>query len=300
MEDSRVCELIKEALAEEGAIRQAMQSSMVSSLGELGAVSVHVQAALSTFLAGPIKEAIEKAKAEIDFDMRGDAAYPFRKVIRAATATQLAAAWQAMMVDPDHIQSLSEGIHESGFATILALHATHPENPELERLKQHVALKNAPRQKWKKLCLPAFGGGSDRLQVFLLERVESSQDNLIKALSRSVLALYLLLERRYTVSQNVKKNGVQKSESQRSELMPLVYESIKAFKRRTTKSTASGPIDNEVLLRDFGLDVMLGQSKLLINSSGAGIKRGTELSDGRPHKLPKQPVPPIGSEPSQQ
>ena len=63
---------------------------MVSSLGELGAVSVHVQAALSTFLAGPIKEATEKAKAEIDFDMRGDAAYPFRKVIRAATATQRA------------------------------------------------------------------------------------------------------------------------------------------------------------------------------------------------------------------
>ena len=144
MEDSRVRELVKESLGEDGAVTQAIQAAIAASLGELGAVKVHVQAALSSLLAGPVKDAVDKAKSELEFNTRGDQEYPFRKILRDASATQFAAAWRTMMVDPDHIQSLCEGMHESGVATILALHATHPDNEDLQRLKQHAALKNAP------------------------------------------------------------------------------------------------------------------------------------------------------------
>ena len=277
MEDARVKELIGEAAAANGAVTVAIQAAIVSSLGDTGAVQMHIQAALAAFLQGPVQEAIDKAKSEFDFDTRGDAEYPFRKILRGASAPQLEAAWQSMMVDPDHIQSLCEGINDNGLATILALQATHPDNPDL-RLKQHAALKNAPRQKWKKLCLPELGGGSDRLRIFLLERAETCGDNLIKALARAILALYVLLERRFTVSQNVKKNGPQKADIQRQQLMQLVYESIKAFKRRTTKATAVVPLDNEVLLRDFGIDIMMAESKLITKSGGGILKRELEAS----------------------
>ena len=279
MEESRVLELIQESVGEGGAVAKAIQSAFKSSLGELGAVSGHVQNVLAACVAGPIQDAINKAKAEVALDDRADLEYPFRKVLRSATPAQISATWSSLMVDPDHMLALSEGMHESGVAAILALQAAHPENPDLLRLKQHAAMKNAPRQKWKKLCLPSHGGGSDRLQVFLLERSESSGDNLIKALARAILALFFLLEKRYTVSQNVKKNGPKKSEDQRLELMPLVYESIKAFKRRTTKSTSAGHLDNEILLHDFGIDIVLGEAHLRAKGGGVVVRRKADFAD---------------------
>ena len=290
MDESRVKELIKEALDENGAVTAAISKAIASALGELGAVKVHVQGALDSFLAGPVKSAIEHAHFANDFDAKADAEYPFRKILRAASAADMSAAWQSLMVDPDHIQSLCDGIQETGLATILALHATHPNNVDLQRLKHHASLKNAPRAKWKSLCLPERGGGSDRLRVFLLERAESSSDNLIKALARAILAMYVLVERRFTVSQVVKKNGPEKSEHQRQQLMPLVYECIKAFKRRTTKASTNASIDGEVLLRDFGMDIVMGEASLFAKGGGiAGGKRCVEASqsDGRVAKHPK-------------
>ena len=76
-------------------------------------------------------------------------------------------------------------------------------------------MKHAPKVTWKALCLPSHGGGADRLQVFLTERSESP-DAAIRALARSILSLYHLVERRYTVIQAIKKNGPQKAERQRA------------------------------------------------------------------------------------
>ena len=125
-----------------------------------------------------------------------------------------------------------------------------------------------------------------------MERAETSNDNLIKALARAILALYVLLEKRFTVSQNVKKNGPDKSANQRQDLMPLVYESIKSFKRRTAKATASVQLDNEVLLRDFGVDIVLGEAKLRIKGGNSSLKSETVLTDERPAKFGRHGLPP--------
>ena len=295
MEESRVRELIEESLGEAGAVKLAIQSALSSSIGELGAVKIHVQTALAACLDGPIQDAINKAKSEMALEDRADKEYPYRKILRAATPSLMSAAWRSLMVDPDHIQALSEGLHESGVATILALQATHPDNPDLLQLKQHAAMKNAPRVTWKSLCLPSRGGGSDRLQVFLLERAESCEDHLIRALARAVLALHMLLEKRYTVSQNLKKNGPRKSELQRAELMPLVYECIKAFKRRTTKVTSAARLDNEILLHDFGVDVMIGEAHMRAKGEDDSLKRAAEMPEGRGQKFPKQAATAAGA-----
>ena len=64
-----------------------------------------------------------------------------------------------------------------------------------------------------------MGGSLDRLQVFLTERAERPDQN-IKALPRSLLALYFMFEKRLTVMQSVKKNGPVKADGQRAELTP--------------------------------------------------------------------------------
>ena len=72
MEESRVRELIKEAVSVNGAVTEVIQSAIAGSLGELGAVKVHVQAAIGSLLEGPVQDAIAKAQSEIEFNTRGD------------------------------------------------------------------------------------------------------------------------------------------------------------------------------------------------------------------------------------
>lgn len=96
MEEAQVKQLVREGIAEAlldgGAIHSGFQSEFSKLLGELGAVKIHVQAVLSFLLGGPIADAIEKAKNDIASDTKVDAAYPFRKVLRAAASVQIAAA----------------------------------------------------------------------------------------------------------------------------------------------------------------------------------------------------------------
>ena len=64
-------------------------------------------------------------------------------------------------------------------------------------------------------------------------------------------------------------------------MMPLVYETIKAFKRRTTKPSASSLSDNDILLRDFGVDMMMAESKLLLQGVFSGAKNSRFPTDER-------------------
>ena len=99
--------------------------------------------------------------------------------------------------------------------------------------------------------------------MFLSERAEAGSEPPVKALARSILAMYHLIEKRYTVAQNIKKNGPEKAASQRVEMMEFVYHAIKAYKKRTTKASASNRLDSEVLMHDYGTDlIMAGMSSL--------------------------------------
>ena len=191
------------------------------------------------------------------FDAKADAEFPFRAVLRGLSAAQWRAAWEAIKADPDHVSSVMDSLPSpgSGMSQFLALHA---------------AMKSAPKKSWKQLCLPQFGGGADTLQVFLSERAETSTDDNVKALSRAVLALYQLVEKRFTTMQHIEKSSPGKVEGQKIALMPFVYQSIKAFKHRTVKPSACVQLHTDILMKDFGQDLLLGLVVLREGTSGNG------------------------------
>ena len=65
---------------------------------------------------------------------------------------------------------------------------------------------------------------------------------------------------------------------QRELLMPVVYDAIKAFKRRTTKPSASDALQNEVLLRDFGVDVMTALTRRVAGPAST-LKRSANAAE---------------------
>jgi hypothetical protein len=194
--------------------------------------------------------------------------------------SEFAKAWQSLVVDPDHLQALSDNM-DSSTPTILGLAAAHPNNRDLEALKLMTALKHAPKYSWKQLCLAEKGGGSDRLQVFLGERSQGGDEH-TRALARNLLSLFHLVDYRFTVQQNVKKEGPRKAEGQRKDMMFLVYQTIKAYKRLTCKNSASSHLDTEILLKDHGVDILNELSQL--NERSQSLKRG--LAEGSGYTAP--------------
>ncbi|CAK0833856.1 unnamed protein product [Prorocentrum cordatum] len=267
MDEEAVKNLIATAMEEAskpgGKVYQAIVDSFAA--GQAGAQAVDVSAASAStravsqalLPAGEITAAISK-----EFDQRADAEYPYRAKLRSLTTDQWSAAWRNLVVEAGAATQAADAVaKDPAMANVLALQAAHPQNPELLVLKSAATLKYAARLKWKPICLPSFGGGSDRLPVFLQERADS-QDSAVKALARSFLHVYSLLEKRHTVAQAAKKDGPAKAAEQRAELMDLVCFVIKSHKTRTTKASANSPLDTEIMVKDFGVDVLLGEAAL--------------------------------------
>ena len=86
------------------------------------------------------------------FNVQADAEYPWRSVLRKLSVPEWDAAWKGLVVDPDHVDALSAAMSDSAMATIMALHAAHPSDPDLTALKRFTAMKHAPKVSWKALC----------------------------------------------------------------------------------------------------------------------------------------------------
>jgi hypothetical protein len=218
-----VSQAIMDALKDDGSVTQAMQAASV------------------------------RGQAEKDF--------PYMKHLKNMSVEQYRAAWRALLTDADNSEHLLASLQDQGVANILGLAAAHSGNADLQRMKQSALMKAAPKTPLKALCLPAKGGGPDKIQVFLGEKAESA-DKDVKALARSLLQLFYLVEKRYTVPQAAKKSSPTKAASQREELMPFFYYTVKAYKKRTTKATAASLSDNDVLLTFHGTDMLLGMTTL--------------------------------------
>jgi len=231
-----------------------------------------------------------------EFDQRADAEYPYRRKLRSLSTAEWSAAWKHLVIEADSATQAADAVAaDPAMANVLALQAAYPQNAELLALRNATAMKYAAKLSWKSLCLSEFGGSSERLQVFLQERADS-QDDAVKALARSLLHLYSLLEKRYTVPQALKKNGPAKAAKQRGELMNLLYLVIKSYKKRTTKASASSSLDAEVLLRDFGVDVLLGEATLALRDApqkrpAAATGPQSSGSNGPPAKAPRAAEP---------
>ena len=292
--EARVKELIQEALdaavAPNGTVFNAITKAINESVDQGGAILGAIQANIHASLG---ENGAVAAKILSAFDDKCDQEFPCGAKLRALTPAEWDRAWKMFVVDPDEMGALASSMANPAMVNIVGLSAAHPENVELQNLKQATAMKYAGKVGWKGLCLPAFGGGPDKLQVFLTERA-ASPDAAVKALARSLQVLYHLVEKRYTVLQSAKKHGPLKAAQQRDELMVMVYFSIKAYKHRSIKATAMIPLETNMLMHDFGVDLVLGQTALLARGEplppAAGGGRGsdaqaqTQESSERPAK----------------
>eukprot|EP00959_Pyramimonas_sp_CCMP1952_P332121 6954327-Pyramimonas_sp.AAC.1 len=191
-------------------------------------------------------------------------------------------------------------------ANVMALSAAYPGNAELEALKNKVAQKHVCRRKWKDLCLPERNGSREKLMLYLNERAEAAENSdEVRALVRAIISLFSLVGKRYTSLLTGTAASAAKSELQRVQLMPFAYHVIKAFKHRSLKPTAAVGLDTQVLLKDFGVDLILGQATMIqkalfsadsagISPAGSGLKRPAVAPAGGPEKIGRATLPGAG------
>ena len=287
---------IATALAPAGAIHDVILAEIKKAFeqGQPGDVAITAcsSAAVNTLAVPAVVAALKDKKSELselvksEYDRRADESFPYRVLLRGLTVAEWTAAWRDLVVDSDQVSWLMQAAeHNPAMANIMALSAANPGNTELQELKRATTAKYAAKVSWKKLCLSSHDGSWDKLKNFLLEKADSPLDN-VKALSRSLLVLINLIERRCTVVQSAKKSGPEKAAAQKAALMELIYNTIKQYKRRTTKSSASVGLDHEVLLRDFAQDIILGEAVMAANGPAAPGSwpgpSGSQPDDGAP------------------
>ncbi|CAK0828811.1 unnamed protein product, partial [Prorocentrum cordatum] len=248
--------LIAEAIMAETQPGGAIYNSVVERIAE--------QLSTASLPGGTVYAAVEEsakpggavhAAFTNEYNRAADEEYPWRAVLRNLTVTQWKATWEALTVDPDSVEAAGEAIEKSGnpAASLWGSSAAHPKNKELEALKTRVAMKRAVRTKWKDLRLPERGGPSEKFRRHLGDRAEAGRDQNVRALSRCVLALYHLTEKRCTSVLTSAQANAAKAEAQRATVMEWVYYAIK----------------------DFGLDLVFGEVALL--SAAAGQSRANDL-----------------------
>ena len=265
---------IAAALAPNGAIHTAILAEIQKAFeqGQPGdlAIVAGATSVVNTCAVPAVAEALKDKNSEIsqliksEYDRRADESFPYRAKLRELSVAEWTAAWRDLVVDSDQVSWTMQAVEQNPvLANIMALSASHPTNVELQELKKATTARYAAKVSWKKLCLGIHGGSWDKLKNFLLEKADSPLEN-VKALARSLLVLINLIERRCTVVQSAKRNGPEKAAAQRTALMDTIYQTIKQYKRRTTKSSASSTLEHEVLLRDFAQDIILGEAAMAV------------------------------------
>ena len=98
--------IIAECIQEGNQIHTAIKDQIKESLYGDGQIQCAIQ--------GQVCSATELVKEELDKDAVADTEFPFRKVLRSTSCAEYTAAGSSMMVDPDHIQSMSDGLNSDG------------------------------------------------------------------------------------------------------------------------------------------------------------------------------------------
>ncbi|CAK0909944.1 unnamed protein product [Prorocentrum cordatum] len=261
------------------AFNQGEVGDLAITVGAAAAANAHSVPAVVTALKDPASELSKAVQAECE--RRADAAFPYRARLRQLSVAEWEAAWRDLVVDADHLASTLKAAEQNpALANIWALSAANPGNAELAEPKRASTVRYAAKLRWKSLCFPEQGGSWDRLKNYLTEKADAPIDN-VKALARSLLVLLNLTERRCTVVQSAKRTGPEKAASQKTALLPLMYHTIKQYKKRTTKASASVSLEHEILLRDFAQDLILGEAALVTSLATKRSFDISELSSGQ-------------------
>ena len=167
-----------------------------------------------------------------------DAKFPWRVYLRDCDPGELLAGWQRLHVDKDWIENAAEQMDDPAVANCAAVCVSHPESEEAKRLKRAIMMKKAPKTSWKGLCLAPYGGGPDKFRAFISDKAALENDDTVAALARKLLHLYLLLEGQCVNPATAKPNSATKMQTQREQIMPLIFSIVKATKRKAKKAAA--------------------------------------------------------------
>jgi hypothetical protein len=203
---------------------------------------------------------------------------PFLAYERGCSPEELLFAWKKLLIDQDVMSNFADQMADPAATNVMAAWCTNKSDPDLIRLKEAVALKNAPRTSWKMLCLSSHGGGPEKFRGFLSDKVDDS-DKTVACIARRCLAFYSILERQFTSLRSSKKTSASKIEGQRQELMLLVYHGIKHMKLSARKSAARNSSDLALMNLVFAPDIAVGLAKCVFESSSS-----VSNFDEPPHK----------------
>jgi hypothetical protein len=112
-----------------------------------------------------------------------------------------------------------------------------------------------------------------------------------------------MLEKRYTSLRSNKRSSSEKLESQKAELMTLVYHGCKFLKLQSRKASARAALESQLLARDFGPAMLFGLAKTALASHPVSTAASYGRSDPplkRSSPFSGPPTTRIKSEPREQ
>jgi hypothetical protein len=152
---------------DENAVKLLIANELALSLAPGGAMAqaiLNVKETGDKALTG-VTELNDRVTALDKIEKELDAEFPFRVFERECGDTVWALGWKKLMVDRDHLANLADQMGDPSVAQTMALWAQHKDDPHITQLKDAVSFKNAPKTKWKELCLESHGGSPDKYRA---------------------------------------------------------------------------------------------------------------------------------------
>jgi hypothetical protein len=265
------------------AVRTIVQEEIARALDPSGGVIATAIAFPDPAVTAQIVSLTDRVTQLEKIETEMETAAPFLAYERKCSPEELLFAWKKILVDQDVMANLADQMGDSAATNVMAAWCTNKTDPDLIRLKEAVALKNAPRTSWKMLCLSSHGGGPEKFRGFLADKVEDS-DRTVACIARRCLAFYTVMERQFTSLRSAKKGSASKIEAQRDELMSLVYHAIKHMKLQARKAAARNSSDIALMNLVFAPDIAIASAKCFLGSSQVNADTSDSFSFSAPSR----------------
>ncbi|CAK0899596.1 unnamed protein product, partial [Prorocentrum cordatum] len=280
--EAEATEWFKTAIRQGGALEAAFAEAVKSVLqadvaSDVGEIPTAIKATAETFetqnghtdtvIASleqrviACEEFVAKAsKQEADLD----AAFSWREVERSTDAQEWLAGWNRLFVDKYWLANVSAQMADPAIVNAASVCMANPNNPEAQKIKDAIGLRSAPKTTLRELCLSSFGGSPDRFRAFMSDKAAARDDKVVAAIARKALGFFLLLENQHVNAATAKPTSAAKLTAQRNEIMPLLFVTLKAMRRKAKKASARNSLEHIMLRSEFSLDWSLGLSRLAV------------------------------------
>ncbi|CAK0813891.1 unnamed protein product, partial [Prorocentrum cordatum] len=189
--EAEATEWFKTAIRQGGALEAAFAEAVKSVLqagvaSDVGEIPTAIKATAETFETQnghtdtvivsleqrviACEEFVAKAsKQEADLD----AAFSRSEVERSTDAQEWLAGWNRLFVDKDWLANVSAQMADPAMVNAVSACMANPNNPEAQKIKDAIGLRNAPKTTLRELCLSSFGGSPDRFRAFMSDKAAS-------------------------------------------------------------------------------------------------------------------------------